>query len=79
MFSMNEISKHSIQRSVELVEPLNRAIVVRVAESLPDEPAVVENVVGDKRLSVGHVLLFDRTFSVRIDEALEMVWCVKVI
>ena len=70
MFSVNEVGEHSVQRSVECVKPLNRAIVVRVAESFADEPTMVENVIGDEGLSVGHVLLFHRTFAVWIDEAL---------
>ena len=70
MFSMNEIRKNSIERRVELVEPLNRAVVVRVADTFSDEPAVIEDVVGDERFFVGDVLLFDWAFTVRIDEPL---------
>ena len=70
MFSMNEIRQNTVHGSVELVKSLDGAVVVRVAQSFPHEPPMIENVVGHKRFLVRYVLLLHGAFAVGIDEPL---------
>lgn len=49
--------------------PLDRPIIVAVALRFPDEGCVVQNIVGDQRLAVSHVVTLGRPPQTRLHEA----------
>ena len=70
MLAVHQIRQHAVEGRVELVEALDRAIVVRIAEPFAYEPLMVEDVVGNERFLVSNVLLLHGAFAVGVDESL---------